>query len=238
MHLRLLGASALAAALSTLGCVSAVTQSQLESEVDGADEGDRRPDPSVDMEPTSGPPGTTSPADAGPGRPPTARPTRPMPTPPPVPVPECDPSVCSDVSLAVVTLPHCCTEQDTCGADMSAVSDFIPMRGCAEQDAPGTEDLLCSFQLDAHPLDAAPGNELFDIEVPALGSNLSAPGCCRPDGMCGVMMDLIDLGPDLGTFQIGLGCMAMEHFDLDEPADFPCGGIPVPGCSPPLPCRE
>ena len=128
---------------------------------------------------------------------------------------ECGGTACSELSLAVITIPPCCFPKDggeVCGAQLDALSDFVPLSGCVEVGAEGADSPACGAAVDALSIDQNQGNGLIDVEVEALGTNLTLAGCCRPDMQCGVQMDSVDLGEDLGSFQIGLGCQALSTF--------------------------
>ncbi len=66
------------------------------------------------------------------------------------------------------TLEACCTAAGRCGLDVSSLTGESM---CAEQNAPGTQTMAC------------PSTSVMGF--------LSLPGCCRPDGTCGFVIDQI-----------------------------------------------
>lgn len=113
-------------------------------------------------------------------------PTPPANLPPAVPVegPEtvqCGNATCRDRLVGDIEVEPCCVN-DECGLDLGAVSEFMPVQsGCAALEQPGSVDATCpSFHYD-------------DLVAPR-----ELPGCCRPDGVCGVVADLSDTVADFG----------------------------------------
>ena len=76
------------------------------------------------------------------------------------------------MALFLGDLPPCCTDTNVCGLDLSATAG---QPACIERDAPGVEDAACPAAMVG-------------------GGLLTFPGCCRPDGTCGVLVDLVPLG--------------------------------------------
>ncbi len=127
---------------------------------------------------------------------PTPNPPRPQPNPqanppsvlpPAVPVegPEtelCGNTTCRDRLVGDIVVEPCCVNGDTCGLDLRSVSDFMPVTsGCVALEQPGSADATCPsvyFEDTANPRQLA--------------------GCCRPDGICGVIADLSDSLADFG----------------------------------------
>lgn len=72
----------------------------------------------------------------------------------------------------------CCTEDDKCGLE-------IQDAGCMERDQEGTITDECSGV--------------------SLGGFISLDGCCRPDGTCGIMDDMIGYGCTNALSMLGLG---------------------------------
>lgn len=121
-----------------------------------------------------------------PNNPNNPTPTPPVNLPPAVPVegPEtlqCGNATCRDRLVGDIEVEPCCVN-DECGLDLGAVSAFMPVQsGCAALEQPGSADATCpSFHYD-------------DIVAPR-----ELPGCCRPDGVCGVVADLSDTVADFG----------------------------------------
>ena len=117
----------------------------------------------------------------------------------------CGPSSCDDASLAgFVTLPACCPQDaiDKCGLDLTSVSAFIGVSlGCVQLSHPGPVDASCP-----------------DQAISAMGQMLTLPGCCRPDMLCGNVVDLSFVAPG-----VNFGCVSGSTF-LDGGATGPCGG--------------
>lgn len=117
----------------------------------------------------------------------------------------CGASSCDDASLAgFVTLPACCPQDamDKCGLDLTSVSAFIGVSlGCLELNHPGPADASCP-----------------DQTIAAMGQMLTLPGCCRPDMLCGNVVDLSFVAPG-----VNFGCVSGSTF-LDGGAAGPCGG--------------
>jgi hypothetical protein len=95
----------------------------------------------------------------------------------------CGQSECRDVLVGDIVVAPCCPAgaEDRCGLDLSAVSEFMPLQGeCVELEQPGEEDESCPSVLFA---DVVEMREL--------------PGCCMPEGLCGVVANfslLADFG--------------------------------------------
>src|SRR6185503_17599391 len=71
---------------------------------------------------------------------------------------------------------------------------------CTEVNQPGTPDSKCF---------ADQGIDLDDAGIDAAGfidgGRLTIPGCCRPNGMCGIMLDFPQIG-------LSLGCIDPEQY--------------------------
>lgn len=110
-----------------------------------------------------------------------------QPLPPAVPVegPEtqtCGNTTCRDRLVGDIVVEPCCVNGDGCGLDLDAVSGFMPVtNGCVELDQPGSNDTSC------------PSVYFDDIVNPR-----ELVGCCRPDGVCGVVADLSDTLANFG----------------------------------------
>ncbi len=115
----------------------------------------------------------------------------------------CGTSTCIDYNIAsIVDLPACCagTGSDKCGSDLTAAHNLLPAipAVCEEQNQPGTPDTSC------------PG-----MTLPVI--NLPVDGCCRPDGLCGMALDLSSLGGP------NFGCADSSPF-IDGGTPAACGG--------------
>lgn len=118
----------------------------------------------------------------------------------------CGASLCGDADLlGFITLPGCCPTDappDKCGLDLTAVAQFIGVSlGCVELAQAGDLDKTCP-----------------DQNVSAMGQMVTLPGCCRPDNLCGNVVDFSQVAP--GT---NFGCVQGSTF-LDGGAAPPCGG--------------
>ena len=118
----------------------------------------------------------------------------------------CGAAVCADAALlGVVTLPGCCpmnAPPDKCGLDLSGVAAFIGVDlGCMELNQAGDPDATCP-----------------DQTIAAMGQMVTLPGCCRPDNVCGNVVDLSMFAPG-----VNFGCANGATF-LDGGAPPACGG--------------
>ena len=118
----------------------------------------------------------------------------------------CGAAACADADLlGFITLPGCCpmnAPQDKCGLDLSGVAQFIGVSlGCVELDQAGDLDATCP-----------------DQHIDAMGQMVTLPGCCRPDMLCGNVVDFTMVAP--GT---DFGCVNGSTF-LDGGAPQACGG--------------
>ncbi len=103
-----------------------------------------------------------------------------------------------------IELPGCCTDTDRCGVDFSPLQPLLMVvpSGCAERDAPGQQTSACE-------------------EVP--GGITPLPGCCRPNGQCGVIVDLSNVTFMGSTYDLGsYGCQPPEDW----------GASPTGSCTP------
>jgi hypothetical protein len=80
---------------------------------------------------------------------------------PPPPEP-CEVTQCQGATGLFGDMPACCTLQEQCGLDFTALG--VP--DCLQRDAPGQITAAC------------PAADIFGL--------LQFPGCCAPSGMCGV----------------------------------------------------
>jgi hypothetical protein len=118
----------------------------------------------------------------------------------------CGAAMCADANLFnVVTLPGCCpmnAPPDKCGLDLSSVAAFIGVDfGCLELNQAGNPDPGCP-----------------DQTIAAMGQMQTLPGCCRPDNICGNIVDLSAVAPG-----VNFGCANGSMF-LDGGAPPSCGG--------------
>lgn len=101
--------------------------------------------------------------------------------PPPVPVEPpstttCGDATCRDALVGDIVVSPCCAGGDVgaCGLDLSDVDAFMPVTDqCVALDQPGNEDESCP-------------TVYFDDPV----APQELPGCCMPEGLCGVIADL------------------------------------------------
>lgn len=101
-----------------------------------------------------------------------------------------------------LAFPACCVA-DACGLNVDSAADILPVSGCIQTDTPGEPDSAC------------PG---IDVEV--LTETVTLPGCCQANGMCGVTVDVTELGGSLGATGPNFGCQ--------DPAPFSDAGTPTP----------
>jgi Mn2+/Fe2+ NRAMP family transporter len=93
----------------------------------------------------------------------------------------CGTETCMSTTVQILTLDACCPDgtENRCGLDVTAAGQFIMgLKGCMELDQPGDLDASCP-------------------DFMAMG--VTAAGCCRPEGMCGVVADFSGFGvPSFG----------------------------------------
>jgi hypothetical protein len=93
------------------------------------------------------------------------------PPPPSEDVSSCSP--CESISGSLGGVPACCTDDNQCGADLSALGGSA---GCVDREQPGSMS-----------------NECPSISIMQGGFDI--PGCCRANGRCGItIMRLAPLG--------------------------------------------
>jgi hypothetical protein len=116
---------------------------------------------------------------------------------------ECGNATCFGTQIPGVagTVQACCPDDadDTCGIDVATALPGWPGQGCMMQNAPGV------------PSDECPGG--MPYRFPGQPNPTNFPGCCTPDGDCGVFVS----GP-----QVSLGCQV----------DFPTPGPRPSSCDP------
>ena len=123
---------------------------------------------------------------------------------------QCGEDLCRDVLVGDIILSPCCVDADrgACGLDLTPL-DYIPVEdGCAELRQPGNQDGDCPAMA-------------FDDPV----TPMNLPGCCMPNGLCGVTADLLLVGD--------FGCV--------DPRDFLTDAMNVPDQLPsctPMPDEE
>jgi hypothetical protein len=108
----------------------------------------------------------------------------------PPPPPPCDVTLCQGATSFFGDTPACCTVDEQCGLDFSALG----LAECLQREAPGQITAAC------------PAVDLFGF--------VSFPGCCAPEGLCGLNVNAF----------LPLGCVVE--------------GIPIPGvpAEPPTAC--
>jgi hypothetical protein len=130
---------------------------------------------------------------------------------------ECD-GDCSSATLGVATasfyLDPCCggENHDQCGVDTTFLSPAGAGSSCEPRNQPGSLDTACPSSSAA--------------AMPGMSTGLTfdpLPGCCRPDGSCGIMLNAVTAGGGLIPLaQLGLGCVdAAPFFPGEEPVT--CG---------------
>lgn len=170
-------ASCSAALLLGLLCASACSDDEKSAAADTAPSASASDDTTTDGPNRPGNPNNNN-------NPPT--PTPPANLPPAVPVVgpdtvQCGNATCRDRLVGDIEVEPCCVN-DECGLDLGAVSAFMPVQsGCAALEQPGSVDATCP---SVHYDDGVAPRELA--------------GCCRPDGVCGVVADLSDTVADFG----------------------------------------
>jgi hypothetical protein len=90
-------------------------------------------------------------------------------------------------------IPACCIDNERCGIDPPELTRDGGDLPCTEVGQPGKPDPTCfagqGIDLDDSGIDAA---GIVD------GGRLDVPGCCRPNGMCGIIIDVPQIGLNLG----------------------------------------
>lgn len=118
------------------------------------------------------------------------------------PPPMCVPAECSGAVGLLGTTPPCCTDDDRCGLDFSALG----LAECLEHDAPGPVDSAC------------PSASVFGL--------LQFPGCCARGGVCGRLIEaFFPLGCVPSDVDIPIP-------GLEARAPVPCNTFNAPGNAP------
>jgi hypothetical protein len=103
----------------------------------------------------------------------------------------CGTKTCQPGGLGFI--PACCIANERCGIDPPELTVDGGDLPCTEVDQPGTPDPTCF---------AGQGIDLEDAGIDAAGfidgGRLTVPGCCRPNGMCGIIIDVPVIGLNLG----------------------------------------
>jgi hypothetical protein len=114
----------------------------------------------------------------------------------------------------------CCTgeDEDVCGIDTTFLMSGNAGEACAPRNQPGELDPSCP---------APPA-----ATIPVMGAMVpldAMPGCCRDNGVCGVMVDRVTAGGGLLPLAtLDLGCVdAASFFPGEDPV--PCGGAGTGG---------
>jgi len=131
---------------------------------------------------------------------------------------------CTSASVGVATLQFhidpCC-DNDVCGLNTAFLASAGAMfaDACQPKDQPGEVDASCPSPAGA----VVPISEEMTVTLDAF------PGCCRPNGLCGVVVnEATTLGGAVELGDLGLGCVdAAPFFPDEEPV--PCGEGPVGG---------
>jgi len=130
---------------------------------------------------------------------------------------------CDSAQVGVGTMSYyldpCCTEaDDACGLNTAFLATVGAMfeDTCQPKNQPGDEDANCP----------APPQAMIPI-MDQMATLNEFPGCCRPSGVCGVLVNAVGIGPlPLGNLE--LGCVdAAPFFPDTDPV--PCGDVPVGG---------
>jgi len=113
---------------------------------------------------------------------------------------------------AVVYVDPCCTADNTCGVDTTYLTMTGAMfkQSCEPKNQPGELNEACP----------KPAASMINV-MGTMVSLDALPGCCRPNGTCGVSVNVVTAaGGLLPVADLGLGCVDPESF-------FP-GMAPVP----------
>jgi hypothetical protein len=116
----------------------------------------------------------------------------------------------------------CCTDEDGdgCGIDTTylAMTGAALGKGCEPKHQPGELDAAC------------PSPDPAMIGSMGSMATLDAfPGCCRPNGACGVVLDTVTAaGGLIPIADLGLGCVDAAAFFPDK-APIPCSGSAAGG---------
>ncbi|HYQ16780.1 MAG TPA: hypothetical protein VEQ58_13505 [Polyangiaceae bacterium] len=128
----------------------------------------------------------------------------------------CGADKCSSVKAVNVYVDPCCTSSDGCGLQ----TGFLDLVGahfdeaCQPLAQPGELDATCP---DATGLMVPSGTTSFALDP--------LPGCCREDGMCGVVVDRATIGGGgISIATLGLGCVDGKPFFNGEARQCGAGG--------------
>lgn len=118
----------------------------------------------------------------------------------------CGATTCEPQEILGQVIPACCTTDEQCGLDSSALASFGAAfeEACQARDQPGALDPACPASVS--------------VEAPDSGIPITFQGCCRSDGRCGYMVDSLF---GVAAFEIGLGCVDSQPF-LDGGAPAEC----------------
>ena len=110
---------------------------------------------------------------------------------------------CAGTSCPALAGVGCCagTAGDKCGIDVSGFVDGGA--SCLETNQPGDPDPACDLTVDAGAFDGG-------IDGGFDGGGFDVPGCCRPDGTCGVIFET-------GVPGLDLGCISPSDFGSTAP---------------------
>ena len=111
----------------------------------------------------------------------------------------CGTRTCQPAGLGLI--PACCIDNSRCGIDPPELVVDGGDLPCTETDQPGTPDPTCF---------ADQGIDLAEAGIDAAGiidgGRLNVPGCCRPNGLCGIM---ITFPPPIS---LNLGCVDPSQY--------------------------
>jgi len=109
---------------------------------------------------------------------------------------------------------------DVCGIDVSYLLNVTHISVnplCQKRAQPGLPSARCPSRTLQGALVSTAGGFLIPEPVQA-----TLDGCCRPEGVCGSMMDVIFF-PPFSAFNGSLGCVAATAFgDVDASEAIPC----------------
>lgn len=153
---------------------------------------------------------------------------------------QCLGEVCGDVKNALGTSPGCCDESagDACGVELNQGA----LKGCFVQQSPGALSTHCSDFWDFQD-GVADGAYTAMSQVGDATVAVLIPGCCTPQGLCGLAMNDVEINGAL-TLATGAGCVPVTRLlaalgaggsesesDTKETAA-PAGNPPSPSCLP------
>ena len=108
----------------------------------------------------------------------------------------CGTKTCQPGGLGFI--PACCIDNSRCGIDPPELTIDGGDLPCTEVDQPGNPDPSCFADAGIDFTDSGLDAAQFDASDLLDGGRYTVPGCCRPNGMCGIIVSVPQIGLSLG----------------------------------------